>query len=84
MSQSEKFSVPPEVDEILERLPAQVTLNVPAHVLSHWFPPGPVDGDMTGRALERAQGYAQSCGCEFGYHKENREGIFRRLPPAKE
>src|SRR6266702_5213246 len=41
MSEHERFSVPHEIDEILERLPPQVTLNVPDHILSLWFPPGP-------------------------------------------
>jgi hypothetical protein len=38
------FSAPHEIDEILELLPPQVTLNVPDHLLSLWFPPGPVNG----------------------------------------
>src|SRR5262249_56143375 len=41
MSEHERFSVPHEIDEILERLPPQVTLNVPDHILSLWFPPTP-------------------------------------------
>jgi hypothetical protein len=76
MGQDEGFPVPHEVDEILDRLPPQLTLNVPDHVLARWFPPGPVDGEMTGIALERAQNYAQSCGCKFGYHRSLREGVF--------
>jgi hypothetical protein len=76
MDQDERFPVPHEVDEILELLPPQLTLNVPDHVLARWFPPGPEHGEMAGVALERAQSYAQSCGCKFGYHKSVREGIF--------
>ena len=41
MSEHDRFSVPHEIDEILERLPPQVTLNVPDHILALWFPPGP-------------------------------------------
>src|SRR5262249_36529585 len=37
---TQKFSAPHEMDEILELLPSQVTLNVPDHILSLWFPPG--------------------------------------------
>jgi hypothetical protein len=73
------FSAPQEVDEILDLLPPQVTLNVPDHLLSLWFPPGPADGVMEGSALERAQSYAQSCGCQFGYNRATREGIFYKL-----
>jgi len=40
----QKFSAPHEIDEILELLPSQVTLNVPDHILSLWFPPGPANG----------------------------------------
>jgi hypothetical protein len=76
------FSAPHEVDEILELLPLQVTLNVPDHLLSLWFPPGPVNGVMDGPALERAQAYAQSCGCQFGYNRATREGIFSKLVPS--
>jgi hypothetical protein len=38
---SQKFSAPHKIDEILELLSPQVTLNVPDHILSLWFPPGP-------------------------------------------
>ena len=76
MSEHDRFSVPHEIDEILERLPPQVTLNVPDHILALWFPPGPVNGVMEGRALARAQNYAQSCACRFAYHGSAREGIF--------
>jgi hypothetical protein len=72
---TQRFSAPHEIDEILELLPSQVTLNVPDHILSLWFPPGPANGIMEGAALERAQRYAQSCGCRFAYHRATREGI---------
>ena len=84
MGQDESFPVPHDLDEILEHLPAQVTLNVPDHVLAQWFPPGPTDGGMQGIALERAQSYAQSCGCKFVYHHSIREGIFYRPLLSKE
>jgi hypothetical protein len=74
--QDPKFLVPHEIEEILELLPPQVTLNVPDHVLVLWFPPGPTEDGMAGVALARAQGYAQSCGCRFGYHRSIREGVF--------
>jgi hypothetical protein len=70
-----KFPAPHEIDEILELLPPHVTLNIPDHILSLWFPPGPANGVMEA-ALERAQSYAQSCGCKFGYHRGTREGTF--------
>lgn len=69
------FSAPHEVDEILELLPLQVTLNVPDHLLSLWFPPG--------AALERAQSYAQSCGCQFEYNGATREGVFSKVMPRE-
>ncbi|MGA7488330.1 MAG: hypothetical protein WBW74_15510 [Xanthobacteraceae bacterium] len=78
------FSVPPEIEEILERLPPQVTLNVPDAVLALWFPPGPVDGVMAEPALERARGYAQSCGCKFTHHRTIREGVFYKPTPPEE
>jgi hypothetical protein len=37
MSEHEKFVVPHEIDEILDRLPPQVTLHVPDNILSRWF-----------------------------------------------
>jgi hypothetical protein len=78
------FSAPHEVDEILELLSPQVTLNVPDHLLSLWFPPGPANGVMEGSALERTQSYAQSCGCQFGYNRASREGIFSKLMPPED
>jgi len=82
MSEHERFSVPHEIDEILERLPPQVTLNVPDHILSLWFPPGPVNGVMEGAALTRAESYAQSCACRFAYHGSVHEGIFYKPIPS--
>jgi hypothetical protein len=38
-----EFSPPHEIDEILDILPEEVTLNVPDQILSVWFPPGPAD-----------------------------------------
>jgi hypothetical protein len=54
MIEHERFSVPHEIDEILDRLPLQVTLNVPDHILARWFPPGPANGIMEGPARARA------------------------------
>jgi hypothetical protein len=73
---SQKFSTPHAIDEILDLLPPHVTLNVPRHILSLWFLPGPANGLMEGPALERAQSYAKSCGCKFQYHSGTREGVF--------
>jgi hypothetical protein len=78
-----KFPVPHEIEDILELLPPQVTLNIPDHILSLWFPPGPTGDGMDGVALERAQGYAQSCGCRFVYHRSIREGIFYKPRPSE-
>jgi hypothetical protein len=55
MSEHEKFAVPHEIEEILDRLPSQVMLHVPDRILSLWFPPGPAHGVMEGSALARAQ-----------------------------
>jgi hypothetical protein len=78
-----EFSVPSEIEEILDRLPPGVTLNVPEHVLLLWFPPAAGDDGMDQITL-RAQSYAQSCGCKFAYHARIREGIFFRLAAPKE
>jgi len=75
---ADEFSPPHEIDEILDLLPAEVTLCLPDQILSLWFPPGPADGVMEGSALERAQNYAHSCGCKFRYRPDTREGIFYR------
>jgi len=72
-----------EIDEILERLPPQLTLNVPDHVLALWFPREPADGVIDAPTLERARRYAQSCGWEFVHHQSIREGVFYR-PMARE
>ena len=83
MVEHRKLSLPPEVDEILDRLPPQVTLNVPRDVLSRWFSAEPNDG-IDKVTLERAQSYARSCGCRFAYHASIREGVFYRpLPSSK-
>src|SRR5262249_6888866 len=82
MSEQENFSVPQEIAEILERLPPHLTLNVPDHILSLWFPPGPANGVMEGAALARAQSYAQSCACRFAYHGSVREGVFYKPIPS--
>jgi hypothetical protein len=79
MVERERFLVPSEVEEILERLPPQVTLRVPDHILSRWFPSASVAGAMSEAALARIAGYARSCGCEFRHR--GGEGIFCR--PAR-
>jgi hypothetical protein len=84
MSEHDRFSVPHEIDEILERLPPQVTLNVPDHILALWFPPGPANGVMEGRALARAQSYAQSCACQFAYHGDVGEGVFSKAMASED
>jgi hypothetical protein len=38
---------------------------------------------MEGAALARAQSYAQSCGCRFGYNGATREGIFSKVTPRE-
>jgi len=53
MSEHEKFSVPHEIEEILDRLPPQVTLHVPDHILSLWFPPGRTASCKDGRSRAR-------------------------------
>jgi hypothetical protein len=78
MPQDREFSTPHEVDEILERLPPQITLNLPDHVLAARFPPGPSGGGMDEMTLQRAQSYARSNGCKFAYDRTTREGIFYR------
>ena len=78
------FLVPHEIDEILERLPPQLTLNVPGHVLALWFPREPADGAIDAPTLERASRYAQSCGCELAHHQSIREGVFYRPMPPRE
>jgi hypothetical protein len=75
---ADEFSPPHEIDEILDLLPAEVTLNVPDQILSLWFPPGPIDGVMEGSAREQAQNYAHSCGCKFRYRRDIGEGLFYR------
>jgi hypothetical protein len=78
MDEDRPFRVPPEIDEILDRLLPGVTLNVPDHILLRWFPPASAGG-VDKNTLERAQMYAQSCGCKFEYDAHIREGIFYRL-----
>jgi hypothetical protein len=73
-----ELRVPHEIDEILERLPPQVTLNVPAQVLIAWFALKPGDDSVDEMVLDRARSFAQSCGCRFAYHASIREGIFFR------
>jgi hypothetical protein len=38
---------------------------------------------MEGAALERAQSYAQSCGCQFEYNGATREGVFSKVMPRE-
>jgi hypothetical protein len=78
MTQDREFPVPTEIDEILDRLPPQVTLNVPGHVLSQWFPPQSKEGGVDDVTIERARSFAESCGCRFAYHASIREGVFYR------
>jgi hypothetical protein len=84
MIERNTFSVPLEIEEILDRLPLYVTLHVPDHILAIWFPPGPTQGRMEGRALERAQGYAQSCACKFDHHQDMGEGVFYKPIPSED
>jgi hypothetical protein len=82
MVEHRKFPLPPEIDEILDRLPPQVTHKQPGDVLVHWFSPASADGDMDEVTLARAENYARSCGCRFSYHASIREGVFYRLAKA--
>ena len=84
MSEHEKFVVPHEIDEILDRLPRRVTLHVPDRILSLWFPPGPANGVMEGSALARAVNYAKSCTCTFTYHGDRGEGVFCTAIPSED
>ena len=79
MVERRKFSLPPEIDEILDLLPPQVTLNVPGDVLSRWFSAKSANHGIDEITLKRAQSYARSCGCKFAYHASIREGVFYRL-----
>ena len=79
----ERISVPHQVDEILDFLPPQATFNVPDHILSLWFPPGPANGVIEGRALARALSYAQSRACKFAYHGSIGEGVFYKPIPSE-
>jgi len=54
MVENRRFPLPPEIDEILDRLPPKVTLNVPSDVLVHWFSPTSADGAMDEVTLARA------------------------------
>jgi hypothetical protein len=81
--QARDFRCPNEIDEILERLPSRLTLNVPDHVLALWFSRPPAGGVIDAATLERARRYAQSCGCEFAHHQSIRAGVFYRSPPPK-
>jgi hypothetical protein len=72
------LGVPHELDEILELLPPRVSLNVPESVLAEWFCTVPGDGRVNDTVLKRADVYARTCGCRFGYHASIREGVFYR------
>lgn len=72
------LGVPPEVDELLELLPPRVSLNVPENVLAEWFSAAPGNGRVNDAILKRAEVYAKTCGCKFGYHASIREGVFYR------
>jgi hypothetical protein len=84
MIASPGFSVPHEIDEILDRLPARVTLNVPEDVLALWFPRASASGRVDAATLERARIYAHSCGCTFVFDQGVREGVFSKAPPSQE
>jgi hypothetical protein len=72
----QKFSVPQEIEEILDRLPPHVTLSVPDHVLSGWFSRARSDAALEEIVIARVEGYARSCGCQFRYGQAERAGIF--------
>lgn len=78
MGELPSFGVPPEVDEILDLLPSRVSLNIPENVLAEWFSPVAGDGRVNDAILKRAEIYAKTCGCKFGYHASIREGVFYR------
>lgn len=78
MGEMLSFGVPPEVDEILELLPPRVSLNIPESVLAEWFSLAAGNGRVNDAVLKRAETYAKTCGCRFGYHTSIREGVFYR------
>lgn len=78
MSDETSFGVPHEIDEILELLPPRISLNVPENVLVEWFSPAAGDDRINETIIKRAEVYAKTCGCKFGYHASIREGVFYR------
>lgn len=78
MSEESPFGVPHEIDEILELLPPRVSLNVPETVLVEWFSAAAREGRVTDAMISRAETFARTCGCRFGYHASIREGVFYR------
>lgn len=73
---------PPEIADIIAKLPLRVGLYVPDDILDEWFPPGARDGSLAGPALAAAQDYAKRVGCEFEYYADRGEGVFWKWVPA--
>jgi hypothetical protein len=78
MNDESSFGVPHEVDEILELLPPRITLNVPEIILVEWFSAKAGEERLTAAMIKRAETFADTCGCKFGYHASIREGVFYR------
>lgn len=78
MEHMSSFGVPSEIDEILEILPPRISLNIPESVLAEWFSPVAGHARVNDAILKRAETYAKTCGCKFGYHASIREGVFYR------
>jgi hypothetical protein len=73
---------PPEIEEIIRKLPLRVGLYVPDDILEEWFPPGVRDGTLTEPTRGAVQDYAKRVGCEFEYYPDRGEGVFWKWVPA--
>lgn len=73
---------PPEIEEIIRKLPLRVGLYVPDDILQDWFSPRERSGAAGQTGEEAAQAFAQRTGCEFQYDSERGEGVFWKWVPA--
>ena len=74
------FCVPDEFEQILEELPARLSLRVPADMLQAWF--SGTRSVVDRRAIDLASSYARSCGCFFRYDDASDEGLFVKAQAA--
>ena len=73
---------PPEMDEVLLKLPLRIGAYIPEDLLEDWFAPRTGMKPVSQAAIDGAIRYGRKFECEFKYFPDRMEGVFWKWVPA--